>query len=579
MGALQLGDINLFVVTDVHSFIASHFHADGLCGAKRCDADFGTLSSFIARVRERADEEQKDVFVFDNGDVVDGTGLSAATKIDGGAVYPLLTALPLDALNCGNHELYQDTTVLDGLLGPVGGASSFAGFWNGTYLTSNIVLSTSEKPIGSRYALLTGKHGTRLLVMGWLYDMPDHCAAVNVTPVADGVRQPWFADAMRHASHVDAVVVLAHMHYVDPLVTVLLGAIRAAVGPDVPVQFLTGHSHIRAWTRLDARAASFEAGHYGDTLGFVTFNSTPAYQPHLPRAGPAFGRVPPPAPAPKVSVAAVPLPPPPPPPRVWFGFDYLNMTRDALIVASGASPTAFDTSDGLALSARIAATRARLGLSRTLGCSPSTYHAAAPLAAPSSLWALYMQTVAPTALFTPAHNASQWFVTSTGALRYDLYAGNVTVDDVDMALPFKDTLWVAQRVTGRVLAAALRALNRASGGEAIAGADRGEVLGGRRARPSFAAMDSGLPMYVSTDEAPADEKEYDAVMGAFDKGAVADALRAASGAADAPTLVEYVKAVVPAGGVPTPPVTDTEAWVRWAGASLPRPPCGAFAPR
>ena len=226
MGALQLGDINLFVVTDVHSFIASHFHADGLCGAKRCDADFGTLSSFIARVRERADEEQKDVFVFDNGDVVDGTGLSTATKIDGGAVFPLLTALPLDALNCGNHELYQDTTVLDGLLGPVGGASSFAGFWNGTYLTSNIVLSTSEKPIGSRYALLTGKHGTRLLVMGWLYDMPDHCAAVNVTPVADGVRQPWFADAMRHASHVDAVVVLAHMHYVDPLVTVLLGAIR-----------------------------------------------------------------------------------------------------------------------------------------------------------------------------------------------------------------------------------------------------------------------------------------------------------------------------------------------------------------
>ena len=92
-------------------------------------------------------------------------------------------------------------------------------------------------------------------------------------------------------------------------------------------------------------------------------------------------------------------------------------------------------------------------------------------------------------------------------------------------------------------------------------------------------MDSGLPMYVSTDEAPADEKEYDAIMGAFDKGAVADALRAASGAADAPTLVEYVKAVVPAGGVPTPPVTDTEAWVRWASASLPRPPCGVFAPR
>ena len=59
-----------------------------------------------------------------------------------------------------------------------------------------------------------------------------------------------------------------------------------------------------------------------------------------------------------------------------------------------------------------------------------------------------MNHVAPSALFTPAHNASQWFVSSTGALRYDLYEGAVRVDDVDMALPFKDELYVAQRVSG-----------------------------------------------------------------------------------------------------------------------------------
>ena len=64
----------------------------------------------------------------------------------------------------------------------------------------------------------------------------------------------------------------------------------------------------------------------------------------------------------------------------------------------------------------------------------------------------------PEALFSPPRNASQWFVSSTGSLRYDLYAGNVTVDDVDMALPFSDTLYVAQRVTGATLAKALSIL-------------------------------------------------------------------------------------------------------------------------
>ena len=70
--------------------------------------------SWLWRLRE--DKEKKDIFFFDNGDVVDGTGLSSATDVDGLAVLPLLAKMPYDALNCGNHELYQSSTVLDGLI-------------------------------------------------------------------------------------------------------------------------------------------------------------------------------------------------------------------------------------------------------------------------------------------------------------------------------------------------------------------------------------------------------------------------------------------------------------------------------
>ena len=50
-GRVKLRDVNLFVTTDVHSFIGSHFHADGLCGPhRRCDADFGALASFLETI-------------------------------------------------------------------------------------------------------------------------------------------------------------------------------------------------------------------------------------------------------------------------------------------------------------------------------------------------------------------------------------------------------------------------------------------------------------------------------------------------------------------------------------------------
>ena len=552
-GALTLQDVNIFVTTDVHSFVASHFHNDGLCGTQRCDADFGTLNSFIDRLRSAADRSHKDIFLFDNGDVVDGTGLSAATEVDGGPVFPLLSALPLSALNCGNHELYQSTTVLRGLRGKGSsghGAQSFVDRWNGTYLTSNIDLSSTGAALGSRYTMLHGKHGTRLLVMGWLYEMPDHCAAVGVTNISAAVREPWFEEAMALAPSVDAIVVLAHMDYANPLVKTLLAAIRSRVGPSVPVQFLTGHSHVRAFARLDEHASSFEAGHYGDTLGFVTFG---------------VGE----------------------PKRTQFDFEYLPMRRTELIRAAGASASSFDTPRGLELSERIRSARAAYNLSRVLGCSPRHYNVSAPLDDAASLWALYMHEVAPRHVFVPAHNTSQWFISSTGALRYDVYKGPVTVDDVDMALPFSDSLHVARHVRGATLAKALRLLR--SGARLTAAHaqqqvqqqvqqwrqdDAEERYGGRGARPRFLTppdIAGGIPLYLATSDNPPADQYFDAIVGRFDTAAVAAAIQQASGSAQPIALVPYDEHVVAPGGSP-PPANDTAAWMRWA-SSLPPQPC------
>lgn len=63
---LPLQDVNILVVTDVHSWVAGHgFHEPGL------NADYGDVLSFYQRLKE-----EHDVLFVMNGDFMDGTGLS-----------------------------------------------------------------------------------------------------------------------------------------------------------------------------------------------------------------------------------------------------------------------------------------------------------------------------------------------------------------------------------------------------------------------------------------------------------------------------------------------------------------------
>lgn len=568
-----LGDVNILVTTDVHSWLDGHVHLDRPYGQPaRTDATFGDVVSLLEHVRLAAAAQGRDVWFFDNGDVLDGTGLSSATPVAGSAVFPLLAAMPYDALNIGNHELYQSDTVTHDLL-----ASGFVASRNGTYLTSNVDRAGSGQPVGSRFALLHGIHGSRLLVLGFVYDMKHACSAVDVSTVAEALRAPWFRDAAAALPSVDAVVVLAHMHITDPLVRTILAAIRSVgpAGATIPVQFLNGHSHIRASVALDAHASALEAGKYADTLGFASFNVSRRRR-RLVRA-PSLGA--------HHSGAT----------RALFGVAGLgtdaigrsgNETRfmhvqlpmqvSSLARFAGVSEAAFTTASGGALGARVSAARRRLGLTRVLGCSRQSYEVDAGLSSNDSAWGLYLRTVAPEHIFSPPHNRSQWFVSSTGALRYGVHAGNLSVDDVYCVLPFVDRMRVARRVSGAALAAALDRLRTpsaqatagrqsawgASSSRALAGTPLDEPWGVAPGVRPPASLSPWLPSFVATSDAGAaldPSASYDALFGDFDAGQVVPAIEAAQGGA--PVEVEEYAAVK----------TDTEAWLTW-GRSLP-PTC------
>eukprot|EP00435_Cladocopium_sp_Y103_P047309 s784_g13.t2 len=268
--SVQLSEVNFLVTTDLHSWIEGRRHQPHL------DASLAHVASVLEHLRQSARSAQRDVFFFDNGDINDGTGLSASAEDHVEYLVPVLRSAKYDALNVGNHELYQRNGygMLPGAACPIVGLkeSGYIDSWKGRYLTSNVVWAKSQQPIGERYAVIEGEFGTKLLVFGFLYNMRDHCDAVQVLKVEDVVNSTWFQDAVDgHAAQVDAVVVLAHMDYRDGLVDLLWRSLRSRVGETKPIQVFAGHSHIRGYRQLDNFSSVYEAGCKLDTVGFLSF--------------------------------------------------------------------------------------------------------------------------------------------------------------------------------------------------------------------------------------------------------------------------------------------------------------------
>jgi 2',3'-cyclic-nucleotide 2'-phosphodiesterase (5'-nucleotidase family) len=347
---LVFRDVNILAVTDVHAWLAGgDRETTGYSPSinSTLDATFGDLVSFADHAKSLAAAVGKDVFLVDNGDIVDGTGLSNAADDHCDDILPLYSQVPFDALNCGNHELYSNLTMRRFE------NSGYISGWRGAYLTSNLIWSDGPKagrPIGARFKYLRGVvSNVSLLTFGFMYDMAvaeGRCTAVNVVNVSDALRAEWFTAELRsaEAKAATAVVVLAHADAQNPLLAMIVRAIREFL-PLVPIQIIAGHSHARSTARLDARAAAFEPGNYFNTVGYASFD--------VPRSDGA-----PRAAASRLANGAVAGAGGRP---VRFHFRDVDTSAEALAAALGTTPRQLPTAKGRALSVAIAAKRDALG--------------------------------------------------------------------------------------------------------------------------------------------------------------------------------------------------------------------------
>lgn len=379
---LPVNDINILVVTDVHAWVASRKRHE-----PQWDADYGHVLSFY----ERLHNEWKDqnLFFVMNGDFMDGTGLSTYPPSH---LTPILKEMPWDALNIGNHELYTNATIEHITEG------GFAEYWGTKYVTSNVLRADDGKALGplggARHLVLHGPTA-KVLLFGFLYDMTDSSPLVIVEPVEQVVEQKWFTAALSGDYH--AIVCLVHMDVKDPLVSVILKKIRSVVGDAMPVQFLSGHSHIRAFDQVDQHSTSFEAGHYLDTIGFVSFDKNGTNFQHV----------------------------------------YIEANVDALQSIIGVDDIM--TENGTKVQSMIHAAQEEMGLLDTIGCSPEHFQFDIELSHPQSLWRVFMDQVINGFYFGGSKKSI--YIQSSGSFRYDLYQGQVNQDDILSVNPFNDTIF------------------------------------------------------------------------------------------------------------------------------------------
>lgn len=243
---LPLNDINIVVLTDVHAWVASRKRHE-----PQLDADYGHVVSFYGRLREECDAKQRNLLFVMNGDFTDGTGLSAYPPSH---LTPILMMMPWDALNIGNHELYSNATIAHITEG------GFADFWGAKYVTSNVLRAdqgSALRPLGgSRHFVWQGPTA-KVLIFGFLYDMMDNSPLVVVEPVEQVLEQPWFASAL--SEDYQAILCLVHMDAVDPLISVILAKIRSIAGDVMPVQFISGHTHVRSFEKIDDYCSTLQA--------------------------------------------------------------------------------------------------------------------------------------------------------------------------------------------------------------------------------------------------------------------------------------------------------------------------------
>ncbi|GKZ73009.1 hypothetical protein AnigIFM60653_005151 [Aspergillus niger] len=431
---LPWGELNIIHTTDTHGWLEGH------ANEVNYGADWGDLISFVTHMRDKADRLGVDLLVVDTGDIVTGNGLSDVSDPEGQVSNPIFRYLDYDLLTVGNNDLYN-ASVTERIQWDI------ADYYTERYLTSNVLVERDDKniSIGEKYRYITTKHGLRIMAFGFTLQDFKAPATVHVQGYEDIIEQEWFKDAMNQT--VDLYLLIGHadigqsckiktQYQGDQNPLICMKDWFRQNKPEIPLQILGGHSHVRNFTCYDSGSSGLESGRYSDTVGWLalsdvapsdTWNGsktmtdvpmpTRTCTPHSPTTS-------------STTEKTVRLD------RRYLDFNRQTFAYHALGAIGPDVPASFDTPTGQNVTKDIEGARGEWNLTTELGCAPQSYYiASSPYNCPDNIYTLVRSALNAT---VNRNNSPRLIIFNTYGIRYDLYQGNFTVGDAFTVSSYAD---------------------------------------------------------------------------------------------------------------------------------------------
>ncbi|KAF8425251.1 Ser/Thr protein phosphatase family [Tirmania nivea] len=478
---LAWGKLNFLHTTDTHGWHSGHLKEP------QYSADWGDYYSFTVRMRELADSQGVDLLVVDTGDRIEGSGLSDASDPKGKYVREIFSAVDMDVVTIGNHELYKEASSANDYL-------SLRPHYGDRYVVSNVdiysPLTNTLVPMGARFRKFTTKNTqTRITAFAFLFDFTGSANNTIVHPVASVVTEQWFLDAIS-GDDTDLFLIIGHTPVrFSPEFPLILEAIRKVHGAGMPVQFFGGHTHIRDFVVYDELSTGLESGRYCETVGWLSIshipNTTTAAEREMEKKGDN-----------KTSVLFS---------RTYIDFNRFSFAHHSRPRSSHSPSTPtpnhdhdyahdFDTPLGLQLTHTITSHRHTLHLDHLYGCIPSSYYLTrTPATSPTSIYSLLQTRILPDLVRSPTRrNIPTVVVINTGSIRFDMLKGPFSEDERWYVSPFTSKWRVIEGIPGEIVEKLRRAVEEV-GGQWVAekAGLEGEIL------PSILGRNTSPPSYIA----------------------------------------------------------------------------------
>nr|GAT59669.1 predicted protein [Mycena chlorophos] len=409
---LTWSSFNVIHTTDSHGWLLGHQKTS--FPEPNYSGDFGDFASFVTHMKQIALEKDVDLLLVDSGDLHDGTGLSDGYPpggVDAHESNKFFMQLPYDVLAIGNHELYIYNASRVARL-----YKNFVPHFPGRYLSSNVNITIDgvSRPVGSRYTKFKTRKGRQITSLGVLFDFTGNDVNTTVQPVADMVKESWFAEAIKEEP--DLFLLVGHMPVSEDNWPVVFNAVRA-VHPTTPIMIFGGHSHIRDCNQPDGRSMALESGRYMETVGWMSADLPPPKTGFELKSSPESTK------------------------NITFTRRYLDPNRVTYEYHTGQGNYSFDTPWGRSITKGLEQLAVQFDLSFLFGTAPHDFTISqAPYPSNNSVLSLvadvlpYSLTVNNSRIGNP-----NIMITNSGSLRFDLYAGPFDKNDQLTVSPFDDS--------------------------------------------------------------------------------------------------------------------------------------------